>query len=237
MNSKFISSLIFISFTFISKGYAQSNLLNARVPQEIGKINEKQIESNDETPLEYGFVDDRDILWSKTVWEVIDLKERINFPYYYPTDSILGNNRRSLYHVLMDNIKKGNIKEIYEDGYFLKKITYQNILDNTSDRELSAQGVKNFNANKVITAEDYDTAIIEGQDVEQYLIKGTWYVNKRLGELKYRLLGIAPVTVSVKSRLPTSVSTEKLLFPLFWVWFPDARESLNSSYVFNVKLV
>ena len=236
MNSKFISSLIFISFTFISKGYAQSNLLNARVPQEIGKINEKQIESNDETPLEYGFVDDRDILWSKTVWEVIDLKERINFPYYYPTDSILGNNRRSLYHVLMDNIKKGNIKEIYEDGYFLKKITYQNILDNTSDRELSAQGVKNFNANKVITAEDYDTAIIEGQDVEQYLIKGTWYVNKRLGELKYRLLGIAPVTVSVKSRLPTyPVSTEKLLFPLFWVWFPDARESLNSSYVFNVK--
>ena len=39
MNSKFISSLIFISFTFISNGYAQSNLLNARVPQEIGKIN------------------------------------------------------------------------------------------------------------------------------------------------------------------------------------------------------
>ena len=50
-------------------------------------MNEQQIDAENVTPVEYGYVDDRDILWSKTIWETIDLDERINFPYYYPTIS------------------------------------------------------------------------------------------------------------------------------------------------------
>jgi hypothetical protein len=40
---------------------------------------------------------------------------------------------------------------------------------------------------------------IESDKIEQYLIKGTWYFNKRLGELKYRLFGIAPVAPDVST--------------------------------------
>ena len=43
-----------------------------------------------------------------------------------------------------------------------------------------------------MTEDDYDIYKIESDKVIQYRIKGTWYFNKRLGELKYRLLGIAP---------------------------------------------
>ena len=86
---------------------AQANILNAKKPEDIGKKTEEQIAADDDEPLEYGYVDDRDILWSKTVWEVIDLDERVNFPLYYPTDTVgIGKDRRSLYHVLMKNIKK-----------------------------------------------------------------------------------------------------------------------------------
>ena len=76
-------------FTLLSTSItvAQSNLLNARVPQEVGDLNEQQIAANDESPLSYGFIDDRDVLWSKTIWEKIDLDERINFPYYYPSEA------------------------------------------------------------------------------------------------------------------------------------------------------
>ena len=94
--------IYFLLFVFCSHSlYSQANLLNARVPQDVGQLNEKQIDSNDEDPLPYGFIDDRDVLWSKTVWELIDLDERINFPYYYPTDTLnLGPDRRSLFHIL-----------------------------------------------------------------------------------------------------------------------------------------
>jgi hypothetical protein len=67
-----------------SYSWSQSNLLNAKVPQEIGmKVDETQ------SPIAYGYIDDRDVLWAKTIWEIIDLNERINFPYYYPTDGLI----------------------------------------------------------------------------------------------------------------------------------------------------
>ena len=75
----FFSFFIFLNFSL----YSQANLLNARVPQDIGQLNEKQVESNDEEPLEYGFIDDRAILWSKTVWEIMVFNQTYDYKYYY----------------------------------------------------------------------------------------------------------------------------------------------------------
>jgi gliding motility associated protien GldN len=211
---------------------AQSNLLNARVPQEIGQLNEQQIEANDETPLAYGYIDDRDILWSKTIWEIVDLDERINFPFYYPTDTLnLGPDRRSLFHVLKKNLRNGNIKEVYDDDYFQSKLTYQEILDKLVAIDTLEAGIEQLNAGEELDPQYINRRTITAAEIRQYRVKGTWYVNKRLGELKYRLLGIAPVAPDVYTLdLPED---EQDLVELFWVWFPDARTSLNSSKVFN----
>jgi gliding motility associated protien GldN len=211
---------------------AQSNLLNARVPQEIGQLNEQQVEANDETPLAYGFIDDRDILWSKTIWEIVDLDERINFPYYYPTDTLnLGPDRRSLFHVLKKNLRNGKIKEVYDDDYFQSKLTYQEILDKLVAIDTLEAGIEQLNAGEELDPQYINRRTITAAEIRQYRIKGTWYVNKRLGELKYRLLGIAPVAPDVYTLdLPEE---EQDLVELFWVWFPDARKSLNASKVFN----
>jgi gliding motility associated protien GldN len=225
-------SFILISCTFISTAMAQANLLNARVPQEIGQLNEQQVEANDETPLAYGFIDDRDILWSKTIWEIVDLDERINFPYYYPTDTLnLGPDRRSLFHVLKKNLRNGKIKEVYNDDYFQSKLTYQEILDKLVAIDTLEAGIEQLNAGEELDPQYINRRTITAAEIRQYRIKGTWYVNKRLGELKYRLLGIAPVAPDVYTLdLPEE---EQDLVELFWVWFPDARKSLNASKVFN----
>ena len=34
---------------------------------------------------------------------------------------------------------------------------------------------------------------IEAKEITEFMIKGMWYFDKRQGELKYRLLGIAPL--------------------------------------------
>tara|TARA_B110000977_G_scaffold27524_1_gene34816 strand:- start:522 stop:1361 length:840 start_codon:yes stop_codon:yes gene_type:complete len=211
---------------------AQANLLNARVPQEIGQLNEQQIEANDETPLAYGYIDDRDILWSKTIWEIIDLDERINFPYYYPTDTLnLGPDRRALFHVLKKNLRNGSIKEVYDDDYFQSKLTYQEILDKLVAVDTTDMGREQLNAGEELDPQFITRRTITAAEIRQYRVKGTWYVNKRLGELKYRLLGIAPVAPDVYTLdLPEE---EQDLVELFWVWFPDARKSLNGSQVFN----
>ena len=232
MNTRSFYSFILISCTFISTAMAQANLLNARVPQEIGQLNEQQVEANDDTPLAYGFIDDRDILWSKTIWEIVDLDDRINFPYYYPTDTLnLGPDRRSLFHVLKKNLRNGKIKEVYDDDYFQSKLTYQEILDKLVAIDTLEAGIEQLNAGEELDPQYINRRTITAAEIRQYRIKGTWYVNKRLGELKYRLLGIAPVAPDVYTLdLPEE---EQDLVELFWVWFPDARKSLNASKVFN----
>ena len=107
---------------------AQSNLLNAKTPSEIGKKTAAQLESDNDKPLPYGYVHDRDVLMGKTTWELIDLDERINFPMYYPVDTaFVGKERRSLFQVLLDGIKSGKITEVYGDDYFNTKKTLKEI--------------------------------------------------------------------------------------------------------------
>ena len=237
-----MKNVIFIVLIIViigsNKISAQSNLLNAKVPQEVG-INFEQSSANETKPVQYGYVDDRDILWSKTIWEIIDLDERINFPYYYPSvnNGYLSSDRQSLFRVLMDNIQEGNITEIYETDYFNEKLTFEELKVKLEDRKITEEARQKINSGIItedqLTDDDYDVYIIDSFKVIQYFIKGTWYFNKRLGELRYRLLGIAPGAQDVSTLSESSEDPD--ILPLFWVWFPDARETLNKHRVFNTR--
>tara|TARA_B110000444_G_scaffold154008_1_gene144101 strand:- start:1553 stop:2455 length:903 start_codon:yes stop_codon:yes gene_type:complete len=214
--------------------FAQANLLNARVPQEVGVLNEQQIAANDEFPIAYGYVDDRDVLWSKTIWEVIDLDERVNFPYYYPTDTLnLGPDRRSLFDVLKKSLSKDQITEVYKSSYFQEKLSYKEIQERLVSIDTTDAGYEQFNADGFVDPQFIERRRITAAEIRQYKIKGTWYFDKRLGELKYRLLGLCPVAPDVA--LKTAKGEEEDLVELFWLWFPDARTSLNKSKVFNTR--
>ena len=234
MKKGFFIVLLFLLF-YTHNGWSQPNLLNAKVPQEIGM----QTEEAKLRPIAYGYTDDRDVLWSKTIWEIIDLNERINFPLYYPTinNGLLSNNRKSLYRILYDNIANGTITEIYSTSYFneSEKLTFEDLTDILVSRNLSAEGISKANAGEEISEDDYDTYKIETDKIVQYRIKGTWYFNKRLGELKYRLLGIAPVAPDVSTLSQGPEAMKDALVSLFWIWFPDAREALANNKVFNPR--
>ncbi|PIB26309.1 gliding motility protein GldN [Maribacter sp. 4G9] len=208
---------------------AQANILNAKKPQEIGVRTEEQKAVDNDAPLEYGYVDDRDILWSKTLWETIDLDERVNFPLYYPTDTMdIGKNRRSLYHVLIKNLKEGKL-EAYADSYFTEKRTYNDLAGALQSVDTLDYGYEQMNAGEQVSAEYITRRNITAGEIEEYHIKGMWYFDKRQGELKYRLLGIAPVAPDVNfidDENPDMVE-------LFWIWYPDAREILHEAKVFN----
>ncbi|MGC6423118.1 MAG: gliding motility protein GldN [Flavobacteriaceae bacterium] len=213
---------------------AQANLLNARVPQDIGKLTEYQVESNDVTPLAYGYVDDRDVLWSKTIWEIIDLNERVNFPYYYPTDTLnLGPDRRSLFDLLKLDLSRGRIKEVYNSSYFQEKLTYEEIQESLMAIDTIEAGYDQFNAEGFVDPEYINKRRITAAEIKQYRIKGTWYFNKRLGELRYRLLGVCPVAADIA--IEAASEEEEDLVELFWVWYPDARETLNQNSIFNSR--
>ncbi|MGJ5640500.1 gliding motility protein GldN [Formosa sp. S-31] len=222
--------LTLCSILVASASFAQANILNAKSPQEIGLRTDAQKAMDNDKPLEYGYVDDRDLLFSKMVWEKIVLDERVNFPLYYPVDTNnIGTNRRSLYDVLLKSIKQGKIKNIYDDSYFTTKRTLSDIQYALKKVDTTDIGYEQYNAEGVVDAQYIQRREISSYDITEYWIKGLWYFDKRQSELKYRLLAIAPVAPDVNfidSETPD-------LIPLFWVFYPDARQVLHDAKAFN----
>ena len=211
--------------------FGQANILNAKKPEDMFKKSEAQLEvDKEDKPLEYGYVGERDILWSKGTWEIIDLDERVNFPLYYPIDTNnIGKNRRSLYDVLLAGIRGGEITNIYADSYFTEKRTLKDLGATLSKIDTTDLGIEQYNAGEEIDAQFIDRRDLTSADIAEYHIRGMWYFDKRLAELKYRILGIAPVAPDVNF-----IDTEQVdLVELFWVYYPDAREILYEAEVFT----
>lgn len=224
--------LVIITVTTSVASFAQSNLLNAKIPEEIGLKTAAQLISDNDKPLAYGYVHDRDVLMGKMTWEVIDLSEKINFPLYFPIDTAnIGADRRSLYDVLTKAIRNGDISEVYSDSYFNTKKSFRDIQASLSRIDTTDAGREQVNAGQRVSEEYIMRSDLTAQDVTQYKIKGYWYFDKRQSELKYRLLGLCPITPDVY----TMNSDEKDYIDLFWIFFPAARDVLHEAKSFNDK--
>ncbi|WP_299059889.1 gliding motility protein GldN [uncultured Polaribacter sp.] len=200
---------------------AQANLLNAKKIAQIGVKNKETLITDNDGPLPYGYIDDRDILWSKVVWEFVDLNQKINLPYYYPIDTTnISTYRRSLFDTLVKGIRQGKITEAYTDSFFNTKITKEEI----NDRLVNVRTEDGYS----------DTYTLQSADIGGYMIKGVWYFDKRQAELKYRLLALAPMGKDVQT-LGLEDIEDQNLYELFWVFFPSAREVLHDVKIFNPK--
>ncbi len=229
MNWKRFYMVIMVLAT-TSVATAQTNLLNANKVEQIGVKSQQEIELDAaaDKPLPYGYISDRDVLWSKVVWEYVDLNQKINLPYYYPIDTTnTSSTRRSLYDTLLKGIKTGKITEVYQDSYFTTKVGMKEIEEMTMSVRVIDGGEEQGGYT--------DTYRINPEQIKGYLIKGIWYFDKRQGELKYRMLAIAPMGPDVQVMGVEEIDDKDNVYELFWVFFPDAREVLHESKVFNPK--
>lgn len=213
---------------------AQANILNARTPNEVGVKTASQLAADNDKPLSYGYVDDRDILWSKKVWEIVDLNERVNFPLLYPTDR-MSTDRKSLFHTLLDAIESGEIENVYETDTFKDKVNWTQLQEAMTKVDTSEVGYEQRDLGEAISEENIIRRKTTGADIVEYRIMGLWYFDKRQGELKYRILGLAPVALDVNLKDDPEVDPNNIKTVLFWVWYRDARQVLHNAKVFNER--
>ena len=215
-----MKNLIFLFCVLFSvNAFSQANILNASTPSEIGIKNFDQKQSDSDSFLEFDYIDERDILWSKIVYEKIDLNEKLNFPLLFPVnDETYEKNRKSLWRILKENIINKRITELYFDrnDNFKDKMSYNDVMEVVSFTEL---------INGVPTPPEELKSI----DITAYRIKGMWYFDKIQGEMKYRLLGLMPVGKNLKD------DDGKNNTDLFWIWYPSLRKILHQEMVFNEK--
>jgi len=232
------NGIFILSFTvlFTNLVNAQANLLNATIPEEVGVKTTEQLAADNDEPLPYGYIDDRDILWSKMVWEYMDLNEKMNLPFYYPADtSNIDSNRRSLYDTLLRGIRSGEVVDVYDDSYFTTRLTRDEIEKTLVKIDTTDAGIEQYNFGEPVSEENIDIRHMQSADIQAYKLKGLFYFDKRQGELRYRLLGIAPVSPDINFIDEGDSGNLDEYVELFWVWYPSARPILHNMKVFNPK--
>lgn len=226
------------------------SILNAKSPSSFRQFRDLNIVKKGDSvmsvknkPLEYGYIDEKDVLRSMVVWEILDLNEKLNQPFYYNADGLVSQNK-SLYQILLDAVNDGKIKEVYDDEMFTRRLNAEEIKNRTHRTVVSDALVDRINAGEKITDEEKkqytDVYETKSENVKLLKIKGIWYIDRRDGQMKYRLIGIAamgqdPATMGLKGPNGEPLATSDELIDLFWIYYPNAREVLANNLVFNSK--
>lgn len=230
LNKFFLSALFLVSSFGVM---AQNYLLNAKSPDEITDKGIEDIMAEADGPIPYPHINENDILFSKMVWETIPLDERANLIYYYPERET--ENRKPLFSVLIDAIKNKEITEVYDTDDFSYKLSYEDISSKFTRTDTVDEGKVQLMMEGVVDEQYIQTSRLRPIDVVEYRVKGLWYFDRNAGELKYRILGIAPVAYDANSQLLPEDQREPT--ELFWLFYPDpnVRNILFSNYAFNEK--
>ena len=176
--------------------------------------------------IPYTHVREADVMWHRRVWRVIDLREKINHPLYYPIQSI--QDRKSLYEVIKEGVLEGTLTA-YSD--FDDEFTVQLTKAEAKDKMGAWKETKQYDewGEEILGASDSIYEEYGSIDVVEYRLKEDWFFDRERSIMDVRIIGMAPV----RNNIDPETGESKGKVPMFWIYFPEARYVFANYDVFN----
>ncbi len=183
-------------------------------------------EKLDKKPIAYPWIRDADYVWEKRMWRVIDMREKMNQPMYYPETP--HNNWRSFMTIMVDAIKEGSITAYDATSptdEFISPMSYKELISKVekADSMQLQRGYPPYDFYDTVIVKKFNTA-----DIKKVRIKEDWFFDKQRSMLEVRIIGVCPVVDVFNDD-----GTYRGQRALFWIYFPEARPILAKSDVFN----
>jgi gliding motility associated protien GldN len=182
-------------------------------------------------PVPYEYIREADVMWSKVVYRMIDLRQKQNLSLYYPTKPIGG--RMNFIDLILWGIDNEGVRAFSTDDQ-LNEFTAQMTIDQIDEKfgagtdTTTTIDPKTGQQVKVVVENDRRT-----DQVKKLLVKEKWFFDKNASVMKVRIIGISPIRVYYRLDDQGMPTDEPLQKPTFWVYFPEIRPILADHEVFN----
>lgn len=179
-------------------------------------------------PVPYPYVREADVAWEKRMWEVIDFREKVNQAFYYPLKST--RNRKSFITIVLDAIRAGELTayDAEKDDEFTTPLSISQVeamLQGSQKTEAVYDENQQYVKDTTIYVGNFDKA-----EVKKLRLKEVWFFDKKRSQMMVRILGLCPVR-----EYYDEASQQLRQTPLFWLYFPEARNVLARNHVFNPR--
>ena len=179
--------------------------------------------------IPYPYLREADVMYFRRVWQEMDLKQKINHPYYYPVDPI--EDRSNLFDVIRDGLliegslvaySTGPVGDEDEFTIPLSPDSIRKILNPIERIDEWDEFGEKIGFKEIITP-------IESDKITRYRLKEDWIWDRQRSERYIRIIGIAPM-IEDYDRDGDSMGYA----PLFWLYYPECRYVFANADVFNL---
>ena len=210
---------------------------------------------NKTKPMAYKYptIKEKDIVWSRTIWREIDLKQKINHHFYFPSIELRENlnpEKMSLIDVIMEALQYGDsslfrafqvpLNTVPGNEFKYGLLTPVQIMavgttpsDSIPIRDEDGDLLRDtipspgypYGTNKILMKLG-ESESFNRTEVLRWNIKEEWFFDKHRSSMDVRIIGMCPIRTYVKD--------EKVIHePLFWIYFPEWRDLLVQTKVAN----
>ena len=231
-------TLLLLAITLFFIGVNAQDVLTT---EEMNSVYKKEKHHNKRVQ-QYAPLRQADVMWSRKIWREIDLRQKINHPFYYPENDGVAQtiqDRKSLIDVIYSAIQEGSITaygNATRDDEFREEMSQDDIkkiggakeeMVETTNWEKVAEGFSEEESTVMtLSKKEFDR-----NQVKKWRLKEQWFFDKQRSVMDVRIIGMAPLK---EDRDEVSGQLTGGFSPLFWVYFPEAREILINAEVFNL---
>lgn len=238
-----------LAATFV---FAQDDEYGSTMDQPVRKPAEFAWEQVDvgefSDPVAYAPIRQADVMYYYTVWRTIDLREKVNHPLYFPSET--KGTWRSLAQTIFDAIDMANpdktdgVLPVYADEMCTMPTSREDLRGNLSEisqiPEIDLETGEEIGMKELVV--EY-----EPKQIISYNVKEIWYFDKQTSRFYVQILEIEPIIEHDRASTSYDYDSEggesddndvrgtMMKKRVGYIYYPELRPFLAKQEVFNVK--